>query len=389
MEGHVVRGCLVLFFANYYYYYYSTIFFFIFFFLLPAACSAVAVYFILYLLLSKKKKIIFFFLRRRGEEEDDDSGFVLLIVVAAVVVLKLINALVVLETFYDLKFGERTERESRSRTGVHLVHDLQEILFSCPVVHAAGRVLLSISQREVMSTVRARRNHTNYKMASSNYAAVEETSRCCLWDKPRTFVVSFRPFHLREAMVYHLAYHYSLGLHINHLLFLHTYGIGVGISTLAIGGASYFYAPSWILLAFYTVYVLFLGKKIGAAYISCAVPAQVYAIFLLKSSIEATWSVDSTLSSLSLNVLFGGVGIGIVIASFVFQLMGHCAHERFGAPPNLLHGFVCAPFLEFVSCCLRTGLIDTTKATSAESKNTFFSIWDEVDLVRNVPPPRD
>jgi hypothetical protein len=236
-----------------------------------------------------------------------------------------------------------------------------------------------------MTIVRGRRGHSHDKMAraTSTYAALEEKpSGCCLCDKPKTSVVAFRPFHLREAIVYHLVYHYSLGLHINHLIFLHTYGIGVGLTTLAIGNASYFYAPSWVVLAFYTLYIMLLGKKIGVAYVVCVVSAQVYAIFLLKASIEGVWTANAMVSSLSLQAFFGGTGIAVVFASFMFQLVGHCVHERFGAPPNLLHGTVCAPFLEFVSLCLRAGLVDTLKESNVEEKNVFFSIWEEVDRAR-------
>ena len=39
------------------------------------------------------------------------------------------------------------------------------------------------------------------------------------------------------------------------------------------------------------------------------------------------------------------------------QILGHCMFEEFHSPPNLLHGFVAAPLLEFVSLVFRLGFL--------------------------------
>ena len=51
------------------------------------------------------------------------------------------------------------------------------------------------------------------------------------------------------------------------------------------------------------------------------------------------------------------VDLGIVLGSFVMQILGHCMFEEFHSPPNLAHGFVAAPLLEFVSLVFRLGFL--------------------------------
>ena len=51
------------------------------------------------------------------------------------------------------------------------------------------------------------------------------------------------------------------------------------------------------------------------------------------------------------------VDLGIVLGSFVMQILGHCMFEEFHSPPNLAHGFIAAPLLEFVSLVFRLGFL--------------------------------
>ena len=51
------------------------------------------------------------------------------------------------------------------------------------------------------------------------------------------------------------------------------------------------------------------------------------------------------------------IDVGIVLGSFAMQILGHCMFEEFHSPPNLIHGFVAAPLLEFVSLVFRLGFL--------------------------------
>merc|ERR1711924_411189 len=48
--------------------------------------------------------------------------------------------------------------------------------------------------------------------------------------------------------------------------------------------------------------------------------------------------------------------LGIIFSSLVLQLSGHWVHEVFNAPPSLMHGFVSAPILEYISLLWRLGV---------------------------------
>ena len=50
-----------------------------------------------------------------------------------------------------------------------------------------------------------------------------------------------------------------------------------------------------------------------------------------------------------------GIGLGVILFSFICQLIGHSYHEEFKVKPNLFHGFIAAPILESTSLVYRIG----------------------------------
>jgi uncharacterized membrane protein YGL010W len=70
------------------------------------------------------------------------------------------------------------------------------------------------------------------------------------------------------------------------------------------------------------------------------------------------------------------LGLGTVLASFTFQLVGHALHEDFSAPPLLFHGFVAAPLLEYMSLVFRIGGLPTLRA----------DVFRAVEKIRNASP---
>ena len=177
-----------------------------------------------------------------------------------------------------------------------------------------------------------------------------------------TSVVNYDFFSLESSMVYHLIYHNSLGIHINHMLFLNTYLFGVFLIVASSG--------LWQLVvavaALYALYAVVLTRGI----------ALLYGVAIFGIAAGAWFLVDTTATAAFHSWYYAFVGLGVVLVSFVLQLVGHAIHEEFKAPPLLKHGFVSAPVLEYVSFLFRLGLCparykavtDTVERVRAEAR---------------------
>jgi hypothetical protein len=143
---------------------------------------------------------------------------------------------------------------------------------------------------------------------------------------------TFDPWNRHKALTYHRVFHYSVQLQFNHLIFLHTYLLGIGV-IVATGG--------WTLsIAVAAVYIAYSCFSIRPLFGAICYSVIVLAIFCVGSILNLY--LHSTLTTWT--VAF--VGVGIVLASFLLQLLGHYFHEEFFAPPSLMHGLVAAPSLE-------------------------------------------
>lgn len=142
----------------------------------------------------------------------------------------------------------------------------------------------------------------------------------------------FDPWCRTRALIYHRIFHFSASVQVNHMVFLHTYLFGVGLIAAAIG-----WPVSLITSLFYVSYATWVIRPLRGAILYSIL---VFAIFMLPF----IWKVIFQLSWVKWMVAL--VGIGIVLLSFIFQLLGHYFHEDFFAPPNLMHGFIAAPILE-------------------------------------------
>ena len=195
---------------------------------------------------------------------------------------------------------------------------------------------------------------------------------CCLNNKARRSIKGWSPvFDLYGAILYHLVYHYSLSLHINHLVFLHTYGIGIGVLTL---GVSSFL--SFLILFSYCIYILLLsssglkknkGLLYGLLYIGSFVTVQIFAVYSIAEAVNEFQKIETV-----------ALGLLIILVSFMMQLVGHCLHENFATEPHLVHGFIAAPFLEFISLLIRCKIINTYKVGS-----TLYGLLDKVEYHRS------
>ena len=168
--------------------------------------------------------------------------------------------------------------------------------------------------------------------------------------KGPTGVIDYDFLSLESSMVYHLIYHHSLALHLNHLLLLNTYLFGVFLAFAGTG--------LWPILAavagLYATYAVALTRCVALPY-AVVVGGLASAAWFV---VDAACTPESELRTWH----FVGVGVGVVLVSLLLQLAGHAAHEHFQAPPLLKHGFVSAPVLEYMSLVFRMGLLPDVAA---------------------------
>ena len=165
--------------------------------------------------------------------------------------------------------------------------------------------------------------------------------------KPPTEIVYF-PLSLNElenALIYHLTYHYTVGIHINHIIFLQTY---------LYGWAVVFCSPPLavpilllVIMILLALYSILLVKGPGCLPFLFSLTLVSVCGYFTKQALADHAHVDDGYIAL--------IGLGIVLASFIFQLLGHAMFEEFMAPPSLMHGFIAAPVLEGMSLLFRLG----------------------------------
>jgi len=184
-----------------------------------------------------------------------------------------------------------------------------------------------------------------------------------------------QPFRIRRAVLYHLVYHRSLAIAINHLCFLHTYLFGILLFTAApvrAGGIFLCIAVTACLAA----NVIIGGVRLGVSHtalviIPLAAAAWMAALALTTSRGDSSRSIAAAARATATwdrllapvenwmgTVLIAVASIVVVLLSFALQLLGHCAHEHFQAVAQPLHGLVAAPLLEFTCIFVRRGVWD-------------------------------
>ena len=146
---------------------------------------------------------------------------------------------------------------------------------------------------------------------------------------------------LVEALAYHCTYHHTSALHVNHLVFLHTYLFGVFVLFAASGSAAVV-ATVAVLYACYTVLLL---RAAWCAMLPYAAFVQALAMLAWEESQRFGWSPATTCA----------VALATILASFASQLVGHTWFEEFVAPPSLAHGLLAAPPLEYLCLLARLG----------------------------------
>ena len=145
----------------------------------------------------------------------------------------------------------------------------------------------------------------------------------------------------RTSVVYHLVYHRTLALHANHLVFLHTYLLGM-LLALAASSAPTGLAAGAVLALFEVVFAR--GAAAGWSHACmCVAPLTVAAWWLSNRSLLAGWKP----------IGIAALGLALALASLLSQVAGHKLWEEFEAPAAPAHGLLFAPVLEWAAMWLR------------------------------------
>lgn len=210
-------------------------------------------------------------------------------------------------------------------------------------------------------------------------------------------------FDLKHSMRFHFAYHYNFSLHANHMMFLHSYLFGV---FLCISTAAKYISEQWsstntpmyaamisviVIYVFYVALILKLAMSFYRVVDGCdenepcrshvSVRASGFRIIVQRCLILAYvlvvgilaagavyWSIRSRTGSFKMLL----IGLAVILLSFCLQLIGHFSCELFIAKPDVWHGFVAAPILEWVSFLFRVNVLPE-----------MLDVWDEVTRIRS------
>jgi hypothetical protein len=162
-------------------------------------------------------------------------------------------------------------------------------------------------------------------------------------------------------MVYHLTYHSTIGLHINHLLFLHGYLFGVFLACACAGPPTSLVSAVAVSLpgSLLVGYSELLGGRVRpSAATSCLISrvllcgAQPLITVLIGTL--AWWVAGYPLGHVS-RITLGLSGLGGALVCLIAQVIGHFIFEPITAGPNLFHGFVAAVVLEWFALVVRLG----------------------------------
>jgi len=164
-------------------------------------------------------------------------------------------------------------------------------------------------------------------------------------------------------MKFHLTYHYTTQIAINHLIFQNTYVFGVFCLC----------ALYWPVLAaiaiLYSVFTIVLGRLWGIPYVvalggmACG---AYYFVFWLEQDVHLLWW----------HVFL--IAFGIILVSFAGQTIGHAVHEEYSIPVVPYNGLVAAPAMEWLALICR---VKRWRNGIGES-DIVSRVWAEVEDVR-------
>ena len=150
-----------------------------------------------------------------------------------------------------------------------------------------------------------------------------------------------RFFCMRSLMYYHMTYHHTFSIHINHAILLHLYLFGLFLILVAV--------HKIMAIVFMVIYcslfiVIFRGNIIGWLYTIIIFAIGFLAYFIFESYLKPSYF------DVKYNVGIPYIiGACCILFALLLQQLGHTIFERFLPPISLYHGFIAAPFLEFMT----------------------------------------
>ena len=166
-----------------------------------------------------------------------------------------------------------------------------------------------------------------------------------------------------RCIIYHLIYHNSIKLHINHLLLLHFYIFGIFFATTAASSTE-----NNVINVLVTVAALLSIFEI--IFTRCNLYGVSHVIFVIVPLVVAAHYLNETTRTYLTSYETVGIGLGIALFSLLLQIAGHKLWEDFQANAAVTHGLIAAPVLEWTCIFVRY-------YPSLNRK-----IWDEVDNAR-------
>jgi hypothetical protein len=170
--------------------------------------------------------------------------------------------------------------------------------------------------------------------------------------------MEFDPLNFEVALVYHLVYHNSVGIQINHLLLLPAYLLGL---LLFCSGLSTYLLLAVTLL--FSLHGLKLSASFGLFFSVVILFPVAFLALLLRLSLDSSPLLFELSSAPSphMTLLTGDaiaepslvVGFGILFSSLLLQVAGHHVFEDLQPTPNLAHGLLLAPFLEYALVAMK------------------------------------
>lgn len=148
---------------------------------------------------------------------------------------------------------------------------------------------------------------------------------------------------MKNLMYYHMTYHHSKSIHLNHLIFLHIYLFGLFLNLVAIDKIGYVASICILLYCILNLIIFrlhFISWLYSIIIISIGFLSYIsYHFYLKPSQFDVNYKEGIPFI----------IGFSLMLLALISQEFGHLCFEKFLPPTSLYHGFIAAPFLEFMA----------------------------------------
>eukprot|EP01084_Bolivina_argentea_P104615 187309_1 len=147
---------------------------------------------------------------------------------------------------------------------------------------------------------------------------------------------------MTSLMYYHMSFHHSIWIHINHAIFCHIYLFGIFLLLTSVHWIANVIGCVLYIILFFFIFKLNIVSWIYAPVVSViAFTAYWMHQFYFKPSNFSEVSYNQYIP-----YIFSG---SFILFALLNQEIGHLLFELFLPQMSLYHGFIAAPFLEFMT----------------------------------------